>query len=1003
MSQDHGMPESTGLSPVKRALLEVRALRARLEEVEAAAAARAEPVAIVGMGCRFPGGARGPAALWRLLLERRDAIGEIPRDRWDADAYFDPDPAAAGKMATRWDGFLDDVADFDPLFFGISPREAMSMDPQQRLLLEVAWEALEHAGQAPDRLLGSQTGVFVGASSLDFIHSMFSAPADAYDSYFAQGVAHSAVSGRLAYVLGLEGPAISVDTACSSSLVAVHLAVQSLRRRGCRMALAGGVSVILSPHMHVGMSRAGMMAPDGRCKTFDARADGFVRSEGCGVVVLKRLSDALADGDTIWAVIRGSATNQDGRSSGLSAPNGPAQEAVIRAALADAGIAPEQVGYVEAHGTGTALGDPIEVQALGNVLCVGRTRAQPLRIGSIKTNLGHLEAAAGVAGLIKAALAVHHGEIPPHLHLRTPSPHIAWRELRVEVPTERTPFPRIDGRAIAGVSSFGFTGSNAHVVVEAPPASVTTAPDPDRPLHLLKLSARGAEALTELAARYRDHLAGAADGFADACYTTAVGRADLPHRLVVVAADAGEAERKLAAHARGEEVPGVLSGHRTDPTAPEIAFLFTGHGAQCVGMGRALYETQPTFRAALEECDALLREHLPQPLLPLLYPPPGTAGDPADSPLLTGMTYAQPALFAVEYALAALWRSWGVEPTLVLGHSVGEYAAACVAGALSLEDAIRLVAARGRLFDSLPGTGAMAAIFAGEPEVAALLEPYAAEVCVAAVNGPTEVVVSGVRDAVEQVIRDAERRGLEYRRLAVAQAAHSHLLDPILDEFEAVAATMKCRAPQIGIVSSTTGRLVDAADLARPAYWRRHLREPVRFADAMHTLHGEGHRIFVEIGPHPVLCGMGGRCLPDADAVWLPSLRCDTDDWQQMLESLGGLYVNGGRVDWAAFERDYAGSADARTRRKVVLPTYPWQHRTYRWGAAGAEAGRRAAPPSRRWDAAISAARHQQEQAPLDLDAGAIPAVWRAFDRLTTAMVARTLRQLGAFDAAGTA
>src|SRR5690606_34101015 len=569
------------------------------------------------------------------------AITEVPADRWPVDQYYDPDPTAQGKTATRFGGFLEDVSAVDAPFFSISPREALAMDPQQRLLLEVAWEALEHAGVAPDKLLGSQTGVFVGIASMDHAQAVFGVGLEACDSFMAHGLAHSAASGRLAYVLGLEGPAISLDTACSSSLVAVHLAVQSLRRRGCRMALAGGVSVILSPHMHVGMSRAGMMAPDGRCKTFDARADGFVRSEGCGVVVLKRLSDALADGDTIWAVIRGSATNQDGRSSGLSAPNGPAQEAVIRAALDDAGIAPEQVGYVEAHGTGTALGDPIEVQALGNVLCVGRGRTQPLRIGSIKTNLGHLEAAAGVAGLIKAALALHHGEIPPHLHLRTLSPHIAWGELHVEVPTERTPFPRIDGRAIAGISSFGFTGSNAHVVLEAPPASVTAAPDPDRPLHLLKLSARGAEALTELAGRYRDHLARAEDRFADTCYTAAVGRADLPHRMVVVASDAGEAERKLAVHARGEEVPGVLSGHRADPTAPEIAFLFTGHGAQYDGMGRALYETQPTFRAALEECDALLREHLPQPLLPLLYPPPGTAGDPADSPLLTGMTYAQ--------------------------------------------------------------------------------------------------------------------------------------------------------------------------------------------------------------------------------------------------------------------------------------------------------------------------------------------------------------------------
>jgi acyl transferase domain-containing protein/SAM-dependent methyltransferase len=1036
------------LSPIKRALLELRALRAKLDAAERA---RAEPIAIVGMGCRLPGGANDPDSLWQLLRDGVDAIREVPAGRWPIDAYFDADPTAPGKMSTRWGGFIDGIDRFDPRVFGITGREAEAMDPQQRLLLEVAWEALEHAGQAPDRLVGSATGVFVGISSFDYGHLALSVPEEALDGYMAQGMAHSAASGRLAYALGLQGPAISLDTACSSSLIAVHLAVQSLRRGECRMALAGGVNAILVPEILIGFSRAQMMSADGRCKTFDARADGFVRGEGAGVLVLKRLSDARADGNEIWATIRGSASNQDGRSSGMTAPNGVAQEAVIRAALADAGIAPHQVGYVEAHGTGTALGDPIEVQALGAALGQGRGADRPLLIGSLKTNLGHLEAAAGVASLIKTALALHHGEVPPSLHFREPNPFIPWARLPVAVAAERTAFPEVDGRRVAGVSSFGFTGTNAHVVVEEAPSRETGTGNREqgtasegpqlnreqgsssihdsqftihnsaapRPLHLLKLSARGAAALDAMAERWAGFLDASAEQFADVCHAANVGRADLPDRLAVVAATAAEARGKLRAHSRADEAPGLFRTGEAGSGARQVAFLFSGHGGQYPGMGRQLWETEPVFREALEECDRLLRPHLARPLLEVLYPPAGVAAD-AETLLLDGMTYSQPALFAVEYALARLWISWGVRPTLLLGHSVGEYAAAVIADVFSLADGLELVAARGRLMDALPERGAMLAVFAPEAGVADLLAASEPEVGVAAMNGPNDTVLSGGAAAIERVAEALAERGIEFRRLAVAQAGHSHLLDPILDEFESVAATVSFGQPEIALVSCTTGELASAAELADPAYWRRHLRQTVRFAGGIRTLHREGCEVFLEIGPHASLAGIGSRWADGEDrgagsegeeggsilhsaarfphALWVPSLRRDRGACEQVLESLAALYVHGVDVDWTAFE----ARGGASKPRRVRVPTYAWQHRRY-WLEHDAGRGRRILPlpAAAAWAAVREAGEHQERQGPLDLDLPRFPARWHAFERLSTAMIAATLCGLGAGDPRG--
>src|SRR5579884_3602615 len=908
------------LSPKRLALLALE-LKTQLDAVEQA---RREPIAVIGMGCRYPGGADSPAAFWRLLRDGVDAIGEVPRSRWDVDALYDPDPDAPGKTATRWGGFLDEIDQFDPHFFGISPREATAMDPQQRLLLEVAWEALEDAGYAPDRLIDSPTGVYIGIFGADYLRLLLAEDEETFDTYTVTGNGHSMAAGRLSYLLGLKGPSLAVDTACSASLVAVHLALQGLRNGECRMAVAGGVNAILSPDTTMMLSRGRTMAPDGRCKAFAAAADGYVRSEGCGLMVLKRLSDALADGDRVLALLRGSAVNQDGRSNGLTAPNGPSQVAVIRAALANAGIEPAEVSYVETHGTGTPLGDPIEAQALVTALGMGRPTDQPLMIGSVKTNLGHLEAAAGIAGLMKVVLSLQHGEIPPHLHLEHPNPHIPWNELPLTIPTRLTPWPAGAARRTAGVSAFGLSGTNAHVIVEEAPAAPARPAARERPLHLLALSARSEAALGTLAARYAEHLAAQPEAaIADVCYTANAGRAHFAHRLAVTAADPTQLRERLAAYTAGRQEAGVLSGQFGGSAPPRVAFLFTGQGSQYAGMGQALYATQPTFRAALDRCAALLEGALDRPLLDLLYP-----ADPSAGALLqTNLAYAQPAQFAVQYALAALWQAWGVEPTWLVGHSVGEYAAACVAGVFGLADALRLVAARGRLLQQLPGSGEMAVLFAPAGRVAAALAPSAGRAAIAALNSPDSVVVSGEAAAVRGVIAALGLGEEEWRRLPIPAASHSPLVEPILEEFERVAGTITYRPPQRAVVSTLTGRLAGAGDLTTPAYWRRHLREAVRFAPAMQELQARGCEVFVEIGPHPTLLGMARRCLSEDAGAWLPSLRNDRDDWDQILESLGELYVRGGAVDWAGFDRDYP-------RRKLSLPTYPFERRRYWYQAA---------------------------------------------------------------------
>lgn len=918
------------LSPLKRALLAIEKLQAQLD---AQARSRSEPIAIVGMSCRFPG-AETVEAFWELLRNGVDAIREVPPDRWDIDAYYDPIAGLPGKMVTRWGGFIDQVDQFDPQFFGISPREAARMDPQQRLLLEVSWEALERAGLAVEKLAGSRTGVFVGVSNNDYSTIQYE-DRSKLDAYAGTGNALSIAANRLSYVYDFQGPSVALDTACSSSLVTAHLAVQSLRRGECDLALAGGVNLILSPDLTIIFSHAHMMSADGRCKTFDAAADGYVRGEGCGMLVLKRLTDAQRDGDPILAIIHGSAMNQDGRSNGLTAPNAQAQQAVIREALTDARLAPEQIDYIETHGTGTILGDPIEARALGAVMA-GRTKDQPLLVGSVKTNIGHLEAAAGVAGLIKLVLMLQHGEIAPHLHFKQINPYIPLDELPLEIPTALRPWPAASGTRYAGVSSFGFGGTNAHVVLGAGPAQATAVPVRDRTHHILALSARTEPALAALARGYAALLVEQPDlPLADVCHTANTGRNRLDTRLAVTARNTEELRIRLAAYADGTAAVPQVTSLRSGRA--KIAFLFTGQGAQYAGMGRQLYETQPTFRQALNRCAELLADHLDRPLLSVIYP--DQARDQDAQALIHDTAYTQPALFALEYALAQLWLSWGVQPDYLLGHSVGEYVAACVAGVFSLEDGLKLIAARGRLMGELPHDGDMAAVFAEPERVAAAIASYADRVSMAAINGPKNVVISGQRAAVAAVVAALQTEGITARGLTVSHAFHSPLMEPILDRFEAIARQVTAHAPAIPILSNLTGQPLGANDVPNAGYWRRHLRAAVQFNAGMQAAAELGCRIFIEAGPNPTLIGMGRRCLSGNDALWLPSLKADQEDWPMLLDSLGLLHVAGYPVDWAAFDQDYA-------RNRLVLPTYPFQRERCWFESPDAARQRAAARPT---------------------------------------------------------
>lgn len=968
------------LTPIKRALVEIRQLRARLAQAEGALH---EPIAIIGMGMRIPGAVRNAGDLERLLWSGADAIAEIPAERWSLDELYASDPDAPGKMTTRYGGFLAEVDQFDAEFFGISPREAASMDPQQRLLLEVSWEALEDAGHAPDCLAGTRTGVYLGIANSDYGRALF-ADRDLIDGYASTGNAYSVAAGRLSYFFGFHGPSVAVDTACSSSLVALHLASQALRLRECDFALVGGVNLILTPEMNINFSKARMMATDGRCKSFDAAADGYVRGEGCAVVLLRRLPDALAGSDRILAIVRGTAVNQDGRSGGLTAPNGPAQEEVIRAALAAAEVSASAVSYVESHGTGTALGDPIEARALGAVYGEARDPNRPLLVGSIKTNIGHLEAAAGVAGLLKVVLALRRREVPPNLHFSRGNPHIDWAGLPIAVPTNVTPWADPNGRRLAGISSFGFSGTNAHAIIEEAPDARPAAVDAiDRPLHLLALSARDGVSLAELAQNYDARLAGQT-AVADICFTANAGRSHFNHRLAVIGASAEDLRRGLAAYCKTASSQNLAVGTGDLTSRPRVAFLFTGQGAQYAGMGRRLYETSPVFRQTLDECASGLAPYLDRGLLEIMF---SSDNDPSID--INDTIYAQPVTFAIQIALAALWRSFGVEPVAVMGHSLGEYAAAQVAGVMTLSDALRLVAERARLTREFTAHGAMATVFAPHSVVAAEVARSDGALEIAAYNAPEHFAISGEEGALRQAVIRLELAGATVKQLRISYAAHSKYVDEVLPHFRKALDKVSFDQPRTAVISNVSALPAGIKDIGNFEYWLTQMRAPVRFAESIATLEAQGITHFIEIGPHPVLLAMGAECIPGAQVEWLASLRRDRTDWSDLLESLQRIYVSGVDVDWVGFDRGYR-------RHRVALPTYPFRRRRH-WGQAIGE--RKAGATA--WSEMLSALDRQSRQAPIELNAASYPQKWDCLARVTSAYATHTLREANLFLTAG--
>ena len=938
---------ASDVTRLKRALIALEKMQNKLNALERV---RNEAIAVIGMGCRFPGGADTPAAFWELLQNGVDAVREVPADRWNIDDYYDADPDAPGKTYVCHGAFLDEVDTFDPHFFGISPREAAHMDPQQRLLLEVSWEALENAGVVPTNLVNTKTGVYVGLMNNDYMRfKVGEIDATNFDYYGDTGDV-GLLAGRLSYVLGLQGPSIVVTTACSSSLVATHLACQALRAGECDLALAGGVNLIFSPATNIVFAKLKAMAHDGRCKTFDAAADGYGRGEGCGVVVLKRLSQAVKDGDPIAAVIRGTAVNHNGPSGSLTIPNGVAQSNLIRTALAMGNISPHDVEYIETHGTGTRLGDPIEVRALDRVYGHNRPADHPLWIGSVKTNIGHLEASAGVAGLIKAILALQHQKIPPHLHFKEPNPQIPWGELPLEVPTQLTPWPANGSPRRAGVSAFGMSGINAHIVLEESPARPEVV-EPIRPVHLLTLSARTASALEKATDNLANYLqAHPDDNLADVAFTLQNKRSAFNRRRVLVCQNTEEAWAALEARDPRRLLEYTITQEQDRP----ITFMFPGVGDQYVNMAGQLYETEAVFRQTIDHASEFLQPYLNLDLRHILYPQDNKSviqasktpdlkqmlnRIPASGAPTNGVrsqikrtAVAQPLMFILEYALAQLWQSWGVQPQALIGYSLGEYVAACLAGVFSLEDGLRLVAQRAQLINSLPG-GAMLAVALSEAEVQTLLP---ADLSLSGVNGPLMCVVAGPTESIIDFEKQLLAKGTACRQVQTSHAFHTRMLAPIVDEFKACLKTIELKTPQIPFVSNVTGTWVQPEAVTDPDYWVHHLLQPVRFADGLELLWQKPGNILLEVGIGQTL---GSLALQHparnaaADPVVLTSLPAahgQQSDLEALFRSLGQLWLAGVPIDWSGLYAD-------QTRRQRPLPTYPFDRDRYWVEGVGAK------------------------------------------------------------------
>jgi acyl transferase domain-containing protein/acyl carrier protein len=895
-------------------------------------AGTSEPIAIIGMACRYPGGVSSPEQLWGLVAAERDAISAFPTDRgWDLERLYSPDPDQPGTCYARQGGFLEGAAEFDPGFFEIGPHDALGTDPQQRQLLEVSWESLEAAGVDPRELGGSQTGVFAGVMYHDYGWGQGAAT----QGYGVTVGTASVLSGRVAYALGLEGPTMSVDTACSSSLVAMHLASQALRAGECSLALAGGVTVLSTPRGLMEFSRQRGLSRDGRCKSFSESADGVGLSEGVGVLALERLSDAERNGHQVLATIRGSAVNQDGASNGFTAPNGPSQERVIRQALANARLEPQDIDAVEAHGTGTTLGDPIEAGAL--LATYGQDRETPLRLGSVKSNIGHTQAAAGVAGVIKTVMSMREGVLPKTLHVDAPSSKVDWEAGSIELLIEEAEWKANGQPRRAGVSSFGASGTNAHLILEEAPVAGwdpgpgASAKDQEKervtlpgPLPLV-LSAKSKEALKESASRLAAHIDENPElELADLSFSLATTRAQMEIRAAAIGEEREEVLGALQALANGEPSP---DAYEATATPGRLAYLFTGQGSQRPGMGKELYEAYPAYAKALDETCAEIDQHLDLPLKDLLFSTEGSK----EAELLDHTTYAQPAFFATELAIYRLLESFGLKPDLLTGHSVGEIVAAHISGVFSLEDAAKLISARGALMGALPEGGAMLAIEATEAETLESIEAKEAELSLAAVNGPKACVISGDEKATAQLEAHWQEQGRKTKRLTVSHAFHSPLIEPMLEPFSAVVSSLTLNEPTLPVISNLSGEALTPEQATDPAYWVSHAREPVRFADAVTTLKERGATTYLEIGPDAVLTAMAAATLDDAKAALIPTLREGRGEPRAIALSLAAAHASGAKLDWATY---FKGSG----ARAVPLPTYPFQRKRY-WLSATSGAG----------------------------------------------------------------